>query len=252
MNKRNRKRHNKRKSRLIHKIRQQQIIPAPNTSNLFWTLDELKALCRKKNIPLPPLLPHPRVSTQQQADKGYLESQEWRLLHEIAAYGFPVVRDENGEQIIIPEIHRGNSDRVELEMIAVLAKSYHAIPVAESLDRWMRPKSFHPIYNPDAKLTVEDTMNFLERIQLYPFAIVIKSDVKFDVIKEIQKTIGLIIGGQHGGRPKRDEIPDKLSKSDLKSKYRKTAQKLNQDGLSLGLIAKILFLPKSTIQGWLK
>lgn len=193
LHRKSRRKNRKRKRRLIQRLKRQQIIPAPNITNLFFTIEEIKRIFRKAGLPLPPLLPCTRVSTPKQDNKGYLQTQKSRLLHVLDAYGFPIVADENGMPLVIPEVCRGDSDRVSLEMIRAVAKEYGAIPVAESVDRWMRPRDFHPFNNPDAELTVEDVMNFLEKIRLTPFAVIVRPDASYDEVKSYRKLIGNII-----------------------------------------------------------
>lgn len=251
--KKHRKKNRKRKRRLIQKAKRRLSVKEVVSSdllNLFWTIDELKRLCRKNNGDFSSLLflLYVRVSTPEQDRAGHLANRKRQLILAAAALECQVVLDENGLPLVIEEVVHGDSDRIGLEMVAALAKSYGAIPLAETACRWMRPKAFHPYKNPDAELTVEDVMNFLEKTALTPFAIILEPDVTFDVVKRFQKHIGIIAGCGHGGRPKKMTVEEQ---DERREKYLARVLKLHRHGLGYGKIAAKLKLTKSLVQYWI-
>ncbi len=184
-----------------------------------------------------------RVSTQQQADKGYLKSQRIRVCKAVKEAGFKIARCD-GEEVILTEVSEGKVSRSSLEFLEILAEELCAIIVAEDVSRFIRAKDFHPIFNPSAQLTENDIDEFRQKYKRSPFATIIHPDANYREIKKYQKEFGTT-----DNKPKKHKSGYKKRRRDKKLPK---ALRLYKKGASLGKISRLIKVAKSTVADWVK
>lgn len=181
-----------------------------------------------------------RVSSHKQNWKGNLDSQEKNLRELMDSMGIEVVA------VFRAEAFGWDCDRRELEEACRVAKEHGAIVLAETTDRFVRPRSYHSEKNPDAQPTPNNIDDLRISAQGVTLATHLHPDAPPAEVRAYQTRRGQRTKGRKGGRPK------------SRPGYKKEERMINLlkvrwmtiAGMSVREIAKCLGKHTTQIQRW--
>lgn len=180
-----------------------------------------------------------RVSTRQQGDN--LADQERRVIEAVEARGGTVVYVHS---------YVGSGVYPQLEVAAQAAVERDAVLVAETTDRYQRPRTYVGVLDRSATLKRHHLVQLQHVVNWVPMYTVVHPDQAAGTVRGEQTRRGQHASGRRAGRP--------LQKTKFKDKWRVVAVTLRAAGMTIRAIATELTkqagkpVRPSTVLDWLK
>ena len=187
-----------------------------------------------------PIVLWPRCSGRVQDHKGNLDEQEANLRREIERLCGRVIA--TFRRVGSGWMHEGHWS--SLEAAADYAREHGAILVAESTSRFIRSVDWTTT-NQQARPTVQEFEQMAQACHGVLLATIHHPDIDPGEERSVQTQRGQQEKGRKGGRPFK-------SKRSRREQLRPRVQELHEQGRSIRQISKLLNVPKTTVDEWVK
>lgn len=187
-----------------------------------------------------------RVSGNKQHQNGNLANQVTSLERDLKRRGITVLETYRCIESGWDNDHW--MDRPTLAAAAKRAKELGALLVFESTSRAIRSCWYHPSREKDAQPVKAEYENLQRITNGVKLATIAHPDLTPDAERGLQTRRGMTEKDKRGGRPRKQKRTRTLWPQETKNR----AIELRQAGASYGEIAKMLNVPRPTVQSWTK